>query len=134
MADYTAKRIDDMEAVYRGAFVRVRAELGVQSFGMQVMDLPPNLEQHPEHDHAESGQEEVFVVLRGGGEVEVDGERVPIDTETIVRVGPAAKRKLWPGGEGMRVLALGGTPGAAYEPPDITKLGEPDPMARQQQS
>ena len=129
MADYTAKRIDDMEAVYLGAFKRARAELGVQSFGMQVMDLPPNLEQHPEHDHAESGQEEVFVVLRGGGEVEVDGERVPIDTETIVRVGPGARRKLWPGGEGMRVLALGGVPGKAYEAPEITELGVPDPMA-----
>ena len=129
MADYTAKRIDDMEAVYRGAFKRARAELGVQSFGMQVMDLPPNLEQHPEHDHAESGQEEVFVVLRGGGEVEIDGERVPIDTETIVRVGPGARRKLWPGGEGMRVLALGGTPGRAYEPAELSKLGVPDPMA-----
>jgi hypothetical protein len=30
----------------------------------------------------------------------------------------------------MRVLALGGVPGQAYEPPDVTKLGEPDPMAR----
>lgn len=129
MADYTAKRIDDMEAVFRGAFKRARAELGVQAFGMQVMDLPPNLEQHPEHDHAESGQEEVFVVLRGGGEVEVDGERVPIDTETIVRVGPGARRKLWPGGEGMRVLALGGVPGKAYDAPEITELGVPDPMA-----
>jgi mannose-6-phosphate isomerase-like protein (cupin superfamily) len=129
MADYTAKRIDDMEAVYLGAFKRARAELGVEAFGMQVMDLPPNLEGHPEHDHAESGQEEVFVVLRGGGEVEIDGERVPIDPETIVRVGPGAKRKLWPGEEGMRVLALGGVPGKAYEAPDITKLGEPDPMA-----
>ena len=129
MADYTAKRIDDMEAVYLGAFKRARAELGVESFGMQVMDLPPNLEQHPEHDHAESGQEEVFVVLRGGGEIEVDGERVPIDPDTIVRVGPTAKRKLWPGASGMRVLALGGTPGQAYEAPDVTRLGEPDPMA-----
>jgi mannose-6-phosphate isomerase-like protein (cupin superfamily) len=129
MADYAVKRIDEMEAVYGGAFKRARAELGVESFGMQVMDLPPNLEQHPEHDHAETGQEEVYVVLRGGGEIEVDGERVPIDTETIVRVGPGARRKVWPGEQGMRLLALGGVPGQAYEPPDITKLGEPDPMA-----
>jgi mannose-6-phosphate isomerase-like protein (cupin superfamily) len=96
---------------------------------MQVIDMPPNLDAYPEHDHAESGQEEVFVVMRGGGEIEVDGERVPIDADTVVRVGPGARRKLWPGGDGLRVLALGGTPGKAYEPPDITKLGEPDPMA-----
>jgi mannose-6-phosphate isomerase-like protein (cupin superfamily) len=129
MGDYTAKRIGEMEAVFRGSFKRARAELGVESFGMQVIDMPPNLEAYPEHDHAESGQEEVFVVLRGGGEIEVDGERVAIDTETIVRVGPAARRKIWPGPEGIRVLALGGMPGQAYEPPDVTKLGEPDPMA-----
>jgi mannose-6-phosphate isomerase-like protein (cupin superfamily) len=129
MADYTVKRIGDMEAVFGGSFKRARAELGVEAFGMQVIDMPPNLTGYPEHDHAESGQEEVYVVLRGGGEIEVDDERVPIDSETIVRVGPAARRKLLPGAEGMRVLALGGVPGAAYEPPDVTKLGEPDPMA-----
>jgi hypothetical protein len=134
MADVTVKRIDDMEAIYGGAFKRARAELGVESFGIQVMDLPPNLEQYPEHDHAESGQEEVYLALRGGGEIEVDGERLPLDTETIVRVGPTARRKIWPGGEGMRLLALGGTPGGVYEPPDVTKLGEPDPMAQQQES
>jgi mannose-6-phosphate isomerase-like protein (cupin superfamily) len=119
-----------MEAAFLGTFKRARAELGVEAFGMQVIDLPPKLEQYPEHDHAESGQEEVFVVMSGGGEIEVDGERVAIDPETIVRVGPEATRKLWPGEQGMRVLALGGVPGAAYEAPDVSKLGEPDPMAR----
>src|SRR3954454_7584029 len=86
MGDYTAKRIDDMEAVYLGGFKRARAELGVESFGMQVLDMPPNLDAYPEHDHAESGQEEVFVLLRGGGEIEVDGERIPMDSDTMVRV------------------------------------------------
>ena len=75
-------------------------------------------------------REEVFVVLRGSGELEVDGERIPVDPDTIVRVGPKARRKFWPGEEGMRVLALGGVPGQPYEPPDVTKLGEPDPLAR----
>ena len=129
MADYTVKRIDEMEAVFLGSFKRARAELGVESFGMQVIDMPPNLDAYPEHDHAESGQEEVFVVMRGGGEIEVDGERVSIDPETVIRVGPQAKRKIWPGPDGMRVLALGGVPGQAYEPAEMSKLGVPDPMA-----
>jgi uncharacterized cupin superfamily protein len=130
MPDVTVKRIDEMEAVFAGAFKRARAELGVDAFGMQVMDLPPRLEQYPEHDHAETGQEEVFLVLRGNGEIEVDGERHPIDPDVMVRVGPKAKRKIWPGDEGMRVLALGGTPGQVYEAPDVSKLGEPDPLAQ----
>lgn len=131
MGDYTAKRIGEMEAAFLGAFKRARAELGVESFGMQVIDLPPNITQYPEHDHAESGQEEVFVVMRGSGAIEIDGERVSLDPETIVRVGPEPTRKLLPGEEGMRVLALGGVPGRPYEAPDVTKLGEPDPMAQQ---
>jgi hypothetical protein len=127
MPDFTLSRIDDMEAVVFGSFKRARATLGVESFGMQVIDMPPNATQYPEHDESGSGQEEVFVVLRGGGELEVDGERVAIDPETMVRVGPSAKRKVWPGDHGMRLLALGGCPGRVYEAPEVTKLSAPDP-------
>jgi quercetin dioxygenase-like cupin family protein len=127
MSDYSVRRIDEMEAVVFGSFKRARAELGVSSFGMQVIDMPPNATQHPKHDHAADGQEEVFVVLRGGGEIEIDGDRRPIDPDTIVRVGPEAKRKLWAGAAGMRVLALGGVPGRPSEAPEVSQLGAPDP-------
>ncbi len=127
VADYTAKRIEEMEAVYDGAFVRARAALGVRSFGMAVEDLPPGWDGYPEHDHESDGQEEVYVVLRGGGEIVIDGERVALDPETIVRVGPGAKRKLVPGSDGMRVLALGGAPGEAYEAPEWSKAGAAAP-------
>ena len=100
MADYAVKRIDDMEAIYGGAFKRARAELGIESFGIQVIDMPPNADQYPEHDHAEDGQEEVYIALSGGGEIEIDGERFPLDTETMVRVSSGTKRKLWPGDDG----------------------------------
>jgi mannose-6-phosphate isomerase-like protein (cupin superfamily) len=128
MADYTVKRINEMDAALGGAFKRARAELGVESFGMQVLDLPPNLEQYPEHDHAQAGQEEVFVVMRGSAEIEIDGERVSLDPDTIVRVGPKARRKIYTGDEGARILALGGVPGAAYEPTESTKIGAPAPV------
>jgi mannose-6-phosphate isomerase-like protein (cupin superfamily) len=127
MSDYNVKRIDDMEAVVFGTFKRARAELGVEAWGMQVLEIPAKATQYPEHDHAETGQEEVFVVLRGAGEIEIDGERHPLDPETMVRVGPGHTRKLWPGDDGMRVLALGGVPGQAYEAPDVSRLGAPDP-------
>ncbi|MDX6670414.1 MAG: hypothetical protein QOI91_777 [Solirubrobacteraceae bacterium] len=129
MADYTVKRIDDIEAVFGGAFKRARAELGVTSFGMQIIDMPPNNDRHPEHDHSHDGQEEVYVVLRGSAEVDIEGERVAIDPETLLRVAPGTKRKVLPGDQGVRLLALGGKPGAAYEAPDMSQLGAPDPLA-----
>jgi hypothetical protein len=127
MSDFTLTPIDSMEAVVFGSFKRARASLGVESFGMQVIDLPPNAVQYPEHDHTHDGQEEVFVVLRGSGEIEIDGQRHAMDPDTMVRVGPIPKRKFWPGGDGMRLLALSGCPGKLYEAPEVSKLGAPDP-------
>jgi hypothetical protein len=129
MPGHAVKKIDDMEAVYGGAFKRARAELGVESFGLQVIDLPPNYDGYPEHDHEQDGQEEVYVTLRGGGEIEIEGERSPLGPDHIARVGSGVKRKVWPGADGMRLLIIGGVPGGTYEAPDISKLGVPDPMA-----
>jgi Cupin domain. len=129
MSTHTVKKIDDMEAVFGGGFKRARAELGVESFGMQIIDMPPNYDNYPEHDHEQDGQEEVYVTLRGSGEIEIEGERFPLDDDHVARVGPGTKRKVWPGNDGIRILVLGGKAGEAYEAPDITKLGEPDPMA-----
>jgi mannose-6-phosphate isomerase-like protein (cupin superfamily) len=123
MADYTAVKIDDVEAIYGGAFKRVRGALGVSAFGLQVIDMPPNATAYPEHDHTHDGQEEVYVALRGGGEIEIEGERVPLDRDSVVRVGPGTRRKLLPGEEGLRVLVIGGAPGQAYEAPEFSKLG-----------
>jgi len=122
MADYTAKQIDEMEAAFGGGLKKARAELGVASFGMQVIDLPPNYGDYPEHDHASDGQEEVYSVMRGSGEIDVAGERIALTPEVLVRVGPDAKRKIYSGADGLRLLALGGTPGTAYEAAEFTEL------------
>ena len=128
MSTYAVKRIDDMEAIYGGAFKRVRAELGVESFGIQIIDMPPNFEGYPDHDHATDGQEEVYLTLRGGGELEIEGERHPLDEDHVARVGPGVSRKVWPGDDGVRILVLGGKADGPYEAPEVSELGNPDPM------
>ena len=127
MAEYAVKRIDDMDAALFGSFKRARAELGVESFGMQVVDLPPDFDGYPTHDHSHDDQEEVFLALRGSGEIDVDGERTTLDGEQMVRVGPTGKRKVYSGPEGIRLLILGGVPGRAYAPIATTEIGGPDP-------
>jgi mannose-6-phosphate isomerase-like protein (cupin superfamily) len=122
MADYTAKRLADMEAGFGGGFVKVRAELGASAFGLQVLQLPPNYGDYPEHDHAESGQEEVFMAIGGSGWIDIEGERVDLDGDMVVRVGPATRRKVYAGPDGLRMVAIGGAPGAAYEINPNTEL------------
>ena len=114
MADYSLKRIDDMEAAFGGSFKKARAELGVTSFGMQVLDFPADATGYPEHDHAEEGQEEVFAVLGGSGTMWVGDQEFELTPEVLVRVGPAETRKITSGAEGLRVLAFGGYPGAPF--------------------
>ncbi|HEY2603871.1 MAG TPA: cupin domain-containing protein [Thermoleophilaceae bacterium] len=129
MPDYTFKRIDDMYSTYLGGMKHARAELGVTSFGMQVIDLPPNLDGYPEHDHAETGQEEVYVVLSGAVDLTVDGETVRLEEGTMARVGPEARRQLVTTDSPVRILALGGVPGKPYETLPNTEVGFPDPLA-----
>jgi len=122
MADYTAKRIGDMEAAYGGGFVKVRAELGVTSFGVQVIRLPPNSPDYPEHDHAADGQEEVYLAIAGSGWLDIEGERVDLDRDVLVRVGAPARRKLHAGPDGLSALVLGACPGEPYKINASTEL------------
>jgi hypothetical protein len=41
----------------------------------------------------------------------------------MLKVDAASKRKLQPGQDGVRVLAIGCTPGAAYERPEAFRSG-----------
>jgi mannose-6-phosphate isomerase-like protein (cupin superfamily) len=122
MSDYTAKDIKDMEAGFGGGFVKARAELGVTSFGMQVIRMPPDFGDYPEHDHTHDGQEEVYLALDGSGWLEIDGERVDLRPDVLVRIAPDVKRKVRPGPEGLKMLVIGGCPGEAYKVPEMTEL------------
>ena len=116
MADVTFRTLDDLES-YQGQFLYAGRGLGVTSFGMNVMRLPPGWPDYPEHDHAREGQEEVYVVLEGSARLTAGGESWELAPGTLVRVGAAQKRKILPGASGVTILALGGTPGKAYAPP-----------------
>jgi mannose-6-phosphate isomerase-like protein (cupin superfamily) len=132
VGDVTHVRIEEIEALQgfeRVSLRRAAAALGVSSFGVSVEELGPGADEYPEHDHDEDGlggrmfarrpqqlgQEEVYVALRGSGTLEADGESYPLDADHIARVGPGVKRKIVAGPDGLRLLAIGATPGRAYQ-------------------
>jgi mannose-6-phosphate isomerase-like protein (cupin superfamily) len=126
---YTVKRLSDMERAFGGAFVRVRAELGITAFGVQVVELPPDSgELSPEHDHLHDGQEELFILLSGSAELALPDQALSLDTETLVRVAPETRRRLRSGRDGARVVIVGATPGRAYQPPENSRLGGKEVM------
>jgi mannose-6-phosphate isomerase-like protein (cupin superfamily) len=134
MPDVTVKKVGEMDSIFYGSFKRAGSELEIGAFGMNVIDFPPDAGEgtYPHHDHTHDDQEEVYIAWRGSGVITVDDDEIPLDEETVVRVGPGTKRKIRSGPDGMRLLALGGVPGRAYERPETFTKGTPDPTAQAQ--
>lgn len=131
MADMTVMRVQDMERTFGGAFVLARASLGVTSFGMQLLDMPPSWE-GPEHAHqgmtgeraavANDGQEEVYCGLQGRALLLLGGEEVVLEPGVMVRCGPGVTRQLITRETAAQVLAVGAMPGQPYRAPAFTEL------------
>jgi len=133
MGDVEHTRIEDINALegfLEGIKMhQVAAELGVSAFGISIVEMEAGATEYPEHDHSpdgiggqmfakrpqQLGQEEVYIALRGSGTLEADGEQHPLDQDHIARVAPHVVRKITPGPDGLRLLALGATPGEAYD-------------------
>lgn len=132
MVDVTIATIDEMEPFYDGLMRRTRATLGVSAWGMQVLTLPPSWDGYPNHKHdrdsQDPNQEEVYVPLEGSATLEAGGETFDMRPGTMVRVGPAQLRRILPGPDGFRFLALGGVPGS-FAAGAWTELGAPPPQA-----
>jgi quercetin dioxygenase-like cupin family protein len=90
MADrFTIKQLDDCER--NGRWSLVRRGLGVESFGLNVVEIEQGYS-IPEHNELERDQEEVFIVLDGDAVMVIDGEDHPAPAGTFVRVAPPVMR------------------------------------------
>jgi uncharacterized cupin superfamily protein len=116
VTDATVKHVDEMKAYGRGVFVTVGAELGISSFGINIERWPPNATEHPEHDEAGVGQEEVYTVLAGFATLRVGDEEYALEPGVFARVGPGERRQLLAGPDGAEVLCLGAIPGRPFKP------------------
>lgn len=130
MADVTVKRIEDFDSMsHQGLSMHTaRSGLGVSSFGIQVIKVPPENDAYPEHDHSREGiggrmfekrpeqldQEEVYTVLDGTATLLAGGEEHRLVPGVFARVGPGEARKIVTGSEGATLLALGGIPGRPF--------------------
>lgn len=104
--------VDEIEGAGPGGAVRfVRRQLGVRAFGINWFQLPPNSEGR-RHDESETGQEEVNVIVRGGGSYRIDGVEVPAREGDFFRFDPETVRQPVAGPDGLTMIAVGVRPGA----------------------
>jgi glyoxylate utilization-related uncharacterized protein len=115
MADYVVKHDEELKRDY-DIWVLVRASLGVGSFGLNLVELPPGKD-IPEHDELDRDQEEVFYVVAGAPTMVVDGQEHPLRQGSWVRVGPAPKRTVRNDtDEPAEVMIISAPTTSGYEP------------------
>ena len=111
---YSVVDVADIEPSGRGGAVRfVRRELGVEAFGINWFELAPGAEGHL-HDESATGQEEVNVIVRGGGVYRVEGEEIPVHAGMFLRFDPGTARQPVAGPDGLTMIAVGARRGS-YE-------------------
>ena len=120
MSGYAVSQVDGIDEISDGRcpWRPVGFHFGITSFGVnaftahQAGDRLIN-----EHDESQEHdlQEELYLVQRGCATFELDGERVDAPAGTLVFVRPAVKRTAFAEEPGTTLVALGGTPGKAYE-------------------
>jgi mannose-6-phosphate isomerase-like protein (cupin superfamily) len=114
---YSVADLSELPAEGPGGMVRkVRRALGAQAFGFNYFTIPPETEGR-EHDHAESGQEEVYFVVRGSGVMRVGGEDVELRPGRFLRVDPETTRVPTAGEDGVEFVTFGAPIDSKYEPP-----------------
>jgi uncharacterized cupin superfamily protein len=89
-------------------FVTLRRQLGIESFGINLIVLEPR---QRGRIHAHDRQEEAYIVLEGELSLHVDGGQVHVlGPAHAVRVGPARRRQLVNAGpQRLVLLAIGGS-------------------------
>jgi Cupin domain len=119
-AVYSVAHLDEIEELADGRclYRPVRHRLGITSFGATAWrahsagDLI--VDEHDEGDP--TADEELFVVLQGRAEFELEGDRVDAPAGTFVFAPPGTRRRVFAVEPETTVMLIEGTPGKAYEP------------------
>ena len=120
MTRYAVTRLEEIEELTDGRepFRPVRHHFGITSFGVNAWTAPEVgdriINEHDESDP--DSDEELYLVVRGRAMFELDGDRVAAPTGTLIFAPPGVKRTAFAEEPETTVIALGGTPGKAYEP------------------
>lgn len=120
MTGYAVAHLDEIDEQDdgRSPWRPVRHHFGVTAFGVnawtarEVGDRIIN-----EHDESErDSNEELYLVLWGRAVFELDGDRLVAPAGTLIVARPGVKRTAFAEEPETTIIALGGTPGKAYEP------------------
>lgn len=109
MSNYTKinfQQIDNSSKTDGNEARFARSHIGSTELGVSLFKYGPNFKADSGHSH--KTQEEVYVVIRGGGLMLLDNEAIDLKLDDVVRVAPEVIRAFAAGPEGLDILAIGG--------------------------
>jgi hypothetical protein len=120
MSGYAVAQLDEIEEQDDGRcpWRPVRHHFGITAFGVNAWTAHEAGDRIiNKHDESEADDhEELYLVMRGRAVFELDGDRIEAPAGTLVFVRPGVKRTAFAEHPDTTIIALGGTPGKAYEP------------------
>ncbi len=120
MSGYAVAHLDEIDEIDDGRcpWRPVRHHFGITSFGVNVWTAREAGDRIiNEHDESEpDANEELYLVLQGRAVFELDSDRVVAPAGTLVFARPGVQRTAVAEEPETTIIALGGTPGKAYEP------------------
>lgn len=103
-----ANEIDPGMTTPGGLIFRPAAKrLGIQAWGMSLIELAPHCEDYPEHDHADDGQHEAYFVVAGTAVLRTPEGQHEVEAGHLIGVPAGVRRHFQPGLDGCTILAIG---------------------------
>ncbi len=119
---YTIRHRDEFESMEgsgEATWKLARKALGTSAFGFNLVEIAPG-GQIPEHDEAQSGQVELYIVLEGEAVMRLDGEDHPAPAGTFASIEPPASRTILNRSEApVTAMLIGVHPAGDYSPPSF---------------
>src|SRR5437773_11538652 len=101
------KFVDSNEIeLYRGTLRRIRRELAITAFGVNLHEIAPHADDYPDHSETETDQEVLYICLEGGGTITIDGDELGLKRGRCVFVTPESRREIVVGGNGVRCVVI----------------------------
>ncbi len=116
---YSIKHRDEfeqMEGSGSSTWLLARKALGTSCFGYNLVEISAG-GQIPEHDEAQSGQVELYVILDGEAVLRLDGEEHPAPAGTFASLEPGVSRTILNrSATPVTAMLIGVQPEGGYEP------------------
>jgi quercetin dioxygenase-like cupin family protein len=112
------EHVDDVPPVkpdWPATWKSLRHHFNITAFGINAVTKDAGKVLIPEHNEAQSGQQEIYFVHRGEVTVTLNGEQTTAAEGSVVAVEPATLRKFEAAASPTTLLVIGAAPGQPYE-------------------